>query len=128
MPARFWVPGQLPGMNEIIAAAKGAGGRGYTYSKLKKQWTSDVAWLARAAQVPRAETIRLECTWVEPIHKNGARRDRDNVECGVKFLLDGLKAARVIPDDRPENYLGATHHHEQACKPGVWVTVVPVAQ
>lgn len=128
MTAKFWVPGQLPGLNEIIDAAKGCGGRGYGYSKLKKQWTQNIAWLAKAARVPKFTTIRLELTWVEPIHSNGAERDRDNIEAGVKFINDGLKEAKVIPDDKPENYTGSTHHHEKAAKPGVWVTVIDASE
>jgi Holliday junction resolvase RusA-like endonuclease len=127
MPYRFFVPGPLPGLNEIIKACKGYGGRGYGYSRLKKQWTDNVAWMARAAHLPRFTAIRLELLWVEPINKNGAKRDRDNIEAGVKFLADGLKAAGVIPDDRPENYLGASHDHDRGEKPGVWVTIKDAA-
>ena len=93
---------------------------------MKKRWTQTVALHALAARIPKTTTYRLENTWVEPIHKNGAERDRDNIEAAVKFLNDGLKAARIVPDDKPANYLGSSHHHEKGAKPGVWVTVVPV--
>jgi hypothetical protein len=125
MSVRFWIPGPLPGLNEVIAACKGSGGRGYAYAKLKKQWTENICWLAKAAQVAKVVTYRLDILWVEPIHKNGAQRDRDNIEGGgVKFLNDGLKLAKIIPDDKPANYLGSTHHHAQGAKPGAWVTVI----
>lgn len=122
---RFWVPGQMPGMNEIIEAAKGCGGRGYGYSKMKKAWTEAVCWHAKAARLPRFTAVRLDLVWVAPIHENKSERDRDNQEAAVKFVADGLKLAKVIPDDKPENYLGSTHHHEKSAKPGVWVTILP---
>mgnify|MGYP001596484103 CR=1 FL=1 len=121
---RFFVPGPLPGMNEIIAACKGAGGRGSAYARIKKQWTENVCWLARSAVLPKMATYRLDLVWVEPVHANGAERDRDNIEAAVKFVNDGLKLAKIIPDDKPANYLGSTHHHERGEKPGVWVALV----
>ena len=123
---RFWVPGPLPGLNEIVEACKGCGGRGLGYASMKKRWTNHVAIHAMAGRVPRLDRIRLECLWVEPEHANRARRDRDNIEGGgLKFLLDGLKMSKKIPDDNPDCYLGAKHDHEYGAKPGVWVTVVP---
>ena len=113
-------------MNEIIKACKGCGGRGLGYATMKKRWTQDVAWMAKAARISKVTTYRLDILWVEPIHANGARRDRDNIEAGVKFLNDGLKLAGIIPDDSPEYYQGSTHTHTKGDKPGVWVTVVPV--
>jgi hypothetical protein len=112
-------------MNEIVKAAKGSGGKGYEYAKMKKRWTENICWLAKAAQVPKTTTYRLGLLWVEPIHANGSERDRDNIEAGVKFINDGLKLAKIIPDDKPANYLGSEHKHERAAKPGVWVTVWP---
>ena len=128
MNSRFWVNGRMPGLNEIIEACKGCGGRGYGYSRLKKQWTESVCWFAKAAQVSKVVTYRLDITWVEPIHGNKVQMDRDNREAAVKFLNDGLKLAKVIPDDKPANYLGSTHHHLQGTKPGAWVTVVDCYQ
>jgi hypothetical protein len=125
---RFWVPGQMPGMNEVIEACKGCGGRGYGYSKMKKVWTESVCWHARAARLPKFTTIRLDLEWIAPTHANKAERDRDNQEAAVKFIADGLKLAKVIPDDKPENYLGSTHHHEKGEKPGVWVMVVDASE
>jgi|WetSurMetagenome_2_1015567.scaffolds.fasta_scaffold15552_7 hypothetical protein len=122
---RFWVPGQMPGLNEMIAAAKGCGGRGYRYATMKQQWTGLVALHARAARIPKVVSYLLALTWVEQINKNGARRDRDNVESAVKFVNDGLKLAKVTPDDGPDYYLGATHVHQDGQKPGVWIEVIP---
>ena len=56
----------MPGLNEIIEACKGCGGRGYGYSRLKKQWTESVCWFAKAAQVSKVVTYRLDITWLSP--------------------------------------------------------------
>lgn len=123
-PLRFWVNGQMPGLNEIIEACKGCGGRGYGYARLKKQWTSDVALMAKAARVAAVPgAYRLELLWVAPINANKAAMDRDNRESGVN---DGLKLAQLIQDDGPAYYQGSTHTHTTGPRPGVWVTVVPV--
>ncbi len=40
---KFDIPGRLPGLNEIIAAAKSHFGE---YAKIKEEYTEMVAWLA----------------------------------------------------------------------------------
>jgi len=124
MASRFWVPGPLPGMNEIIKAAK-AGRRGIVYSNMKAEWTGHVEMHARSARVPPCVRVRLDLLWVEAKKKNGANRDPDNIEAGAKFVWDGLVDAGVIPNDKAENNAGSSHHHERGPCPGVWVTVVP---
>jgi hypothetical protein len=122
---RFFIPGPLPGLNEIIEACKGAGGRGYGYAAMKRQWTQHVAFHVIASRVPFAERVRLELAWVETINQNGAARDPDNIEAGQKFIWDGLKAAKRIPDDKMANNAGTSHTYGAGPKPGVWVTVIP---
>lgn len=117
---RFWVPGPLPGLNEIIKAAKGYGGKGLGYSLLKQQWTLAVAAHARRANLPKYERIKLACRWIE----RKRNRDIDNIEAGVKFIADGLKAAGVIPNDGQKHFVGTEHTHEVGIVPGVEVTVI----
>jgi len=118
---KFWVPGPLPGMNEIVAAAKGCGGKGYGYSTLKKAWTEKVALHALAARIPKGKftRVRLHFTWVE---RDGAR-DPDNVEAGQKFVWDGLVQAKVLPNDRRANNAGTTHTHRIGVPSGVEVEI-----
>lgn len=116
-------------MNEIVAAAKGCGGRGIAYSSMKRAWTEKVAWHARAAGLNRRPSIRisLQLRWIEPKRKNGATRDPDNIHAGAKFLMDGLKLAGAIPDDKQANIASITHLPiEFGVLPGVEVTVTPV--
>lgn len=93
MTQELWVPGPLPGLNEIVAAAKGFGGRGYGYAKLKREWTDVVALLARRLQPMTAAHLRF--TWVEPRRQ----RNPDNIAAGKKFVIDGLVKAGVLPED-----------------------------
>jgi hypothetical protein len=94
--AALWVPGPLPGMNEMIAAAKGSGGRGRAYSTMKRDLTAVVAGVATRAQIPRfAGRVLLDFRWYEPNRK----RDCDNVAAARKFVLDGLVAAGVLKGD-----------------------------
>lgn len=95
--AGLWVPGPLPGMNELIAAAKGSGGRGAGYARLKKQWTEAVWAEAKRARLPSfTGRVVLTFTW----HEADRRRDPDNVAAGGrKLVLDGLVLAGVLGGD-----------------------------
>lgn len=119
---RFWVPGPLPAQNEMIAKAKGFGGRGIGYSKLKAEWTSTIAWIIKAAHVPAAKRLRLRFDWVS----KDKRHDPDNIEAGQKFVWDALKLAGVLENDGWAQNAGSEHHHSIGEKPGVWVTVLDV--
>lgn len=92
----MWIPVRFPGMNEIVASAKGFKGKGIGYSKLKAQFTSLVANRARALKLmPVTGQVRLSLLWVEP----NKRRDPDNFTCAKKFLMDGLVEAGILADD-----------------------------
>ena len=92
MKAKIVIPGELPGMNEIIAAAKQHYG---AYSKMKRENTQLVALIAKSKIKKQCKKIDLEITW---ICKN-KRRDKDNITAGEKFILDGLVQAGVVKND-----------------------------
>ena len=96
------IPGRLPGLNEIIAAAKSHYAK---YSNEKKEYTEEVAWLAKHARLPKFEKAYLVITWFEP----DRRRDPDNIMAGQKFIMDGLVQAGVIPDDSQKYIAGIVH-------------------
>lgn len=118
----LWIPGRLPGLNELIAAAKGAGGTGRAYSRLKRDWTNTIHLLARAAKLGRAPTPAfLRFVWVEP----NRRRDPDNFCAGGrKLLLDGLVAAGVFSDDGWDEIAG-WRDEWQIGSPGVRIVIEP---
>lgn len=99
----FEIPGKLPGMNEIIQAAK-CGKKSYQpYNELKRQYTDEITWLAK--KLPSYNTVIVIITWYEP----SARRDIDNITAGTKFIMDALVNAEVIKDDSQRYVKGIFH-------------------
>ena len=96
-------PGRLPGLNEIIDAAKRSP---YEYAKMKDRYTSEIGWLAK--KLPRYNKIDITITWHEPNKK----RDPDNITGGQKFILDGLVAGGAIKDDSQRYINSITHRFE----------------
>ncbi len=120
--AGLWVPGPLPGMNELIAAAKGSGGRGAAYSRLKQQWTDAVVGLAQSQKVPAFPgRVVIEWTW----HERDRRRDPDNVAAGGrKLVLDGLVKAGVLKGDGWRYIQSWTDRfHVEELRPGVELSI-----
>ena len=112
------IPGRLPGLNEIIAAAKEHFG---SYANMKDEYTASIAWLAK--KLPKYEKVALIITWYEP----DKRRDLDNIMAGQKFILDGLVAAGTIPNDSQKYVRGIIHRFKVDRKnPRVEVEIVDV--
>jgi Holliday junction resolvase RusA-like endonuclease len=127
MIASFTIPGRLPGQNEMISSAKGFGGRGFGYSKLKKKWTDDISLLARSSRLPRFGRVRLTFDWHEPQpSRTCRRRDPDNVAAGKKLVLDGLVAAGVLANDNSDVIAGWTDTFSVGGVIGVRVTLEEV--
>jgi hypothetical protein len=118
----FFIPGPLPGQNEMIAAAKSGRGRAVAYSRMKRAWTDAVALHARAARLPHMDRIRLDCRWLE------ARRNRDpdNIAAAKKFVLDGLVVAGVLDGDGWAQVAAFSDTWDTAGRVGVVVTITPV--
>ena len=116
LPNRFTYEGKFPSRNQAENAARTHWAAGY---KLKKEYTDSVAWQAKAQNVGSYSKAHLTITFVEP----NKRRDYDNVISGLKYLLDGLVVAKVIPDDRPK-YIDITIKPIQVDKDNPRVEVV----
>lgn len=118
----LWIPGPLPGQNEMTAAAKGFAGRGYGYAKMKRNWTDTIALLAKAAKLAPVARARFHFAWFEKTR----RRDPDNFVAGKKFVLDGLVLAGVLPGDRWANVESCSDSWAVSAHPGVRVTIESV--
>jgi hypothetical protein len=92
---RLFIPGHFPTLNEVIEAAKGAGGKGFRYAAMKRQWGELVWALAKAAKIRPVRRARFGFLWIE----KDKRRDPDNVAAFKKAIFDGLVTAKVIPGD-----------------------------
>ena len=97
MTQALWIPGPLPGVNELIAAAKSGHGRGNAYARIKAAWMEAIWIRAKVTRMkPMVGAVRLSFLWVE----RDRRRDPDNVAGGGrKLILDGLVKAGVLTDD-----------------------------
>ena len=86
----FFIPGPLPGANDIIRKHH------MVYSQLKKTWGGRVQFEIVLAGILPVSYCEIEFVW----HEKHDRRDDDNIMFGQKFVLDALKHAGIIPDDR----------------------------
>lgn len=97
-------PGRLPGLNEIIDAAKQGKGKYQPYAIMKERYTNEIGWLAK--KLPAYNRVDITITWYEP----NRRRDPDNVVGGTKFIMDGLVAGGAIKDDS-QRYVNSILHN-----------------
>lgn len=101
MKQTFQIPGRLPGMNEIVNAARY---NRFAGAKQKRDETERCAMWALQL-TPFKDAVRLFIRWIEP----NLRRDVDNIQGGVKFVLDGLVHAGKLPNDSRKWVKGIAH-------------------
>lgn len=86
----------MPGMNEIIAAAKSGHGRGVAYSRMKKEWHEIISDSIIRAGIPFIQSP----VWLHFIHLEiNKRRDPDNIVAAKKFVMDALVKTGVLQND-----------------------------
>lgn len=114
--ASLFIPGPLPGTNEILAARgkvararEGSHKRGDGYNDLKREWTTVVQALAMQARLRPRCIPAAHFTFMH--FELDQRRDPDNF-CGgaQKILLDALKCAELIENDGWRHVLGLQHY------------------
>lgn len=134
----WWVPGPLPGLNDLLAAAKRVarqgggrargGGRWNGYAALKAHWQRVVTLEMRAvglAPVPVGARVHLLFEW----HEAARRRDPDNIAAGGrKLILDALVHAGIVPGDGWATIAGWTDHFLVSPSAGVRVTLFVVGE
>jgi Holliday junction resolvase RusA-like endonuclease len=111
----IWLPGKLPGLNEIIAANRTHRQKG---ARLKRSTTRALAWVLRGFKVPAGAT-RWHFHWIE----TSKRRDPDNIASGVKFIFDAMITAGIIENDGWQQVTEIHHTFEVGSEAGVLVTV-----
>lgn len=116
---KFFVEGQIPGLNDLLAA-KGSGfGKGNAYARLKKEWTEKIHWAILRAKIQPVQAAGFHFYWQE-LHM---RRDPDNVAAGGrKLILDALVKAGTLPNDGWAEIRGFQDTFSvNKDYPGVWV-------
>ena len=119
---KFTITGQLPGMNEIIAASKTHFG---AYSSLKKKYSKDIMSCIFALKTIDyyAHQVDVLITW----HCQNKRRDKDNITAGTKFILDALQTTGIIQNDNWKGIGKITHDIQLDRKnPRIEVELIPV--
>ena len=103
MIIRIVIPGQLPGLNEYIAAERSSK---YKAAKMKHEAERLISYYANlAAKGDKvAAPVMIHYTWIEP----NKRRDKDNIAWAKKFLQDALVAVGILADDGWKHIEGFT--------------------
>lgn len=121
----LWIPGQIPGLNELFEARTHgvsvghAGRRWDAYSKLKREVQERVVYCARTQRLePVSECF---CTYL--FYEPHRRRDPSNfIGGGIKLIEDGLRQAEILPSDGWQCIRGiATYWGVDAKAPGTAV-------
>lgn len=102
MKYEFFIPGPLPGLNEILKAAHqliphlSRGRRKvFAYTQLKSKWTIHICRIFLSKNIQPVKSVSIEFIWIEPNRK----RDLDNIAVGKKFILDAMVKSGIIEND-----------------------------
>lgn len=88
------IPGELMDLNTYIDIERG---NKFAASSVKKTETEKIHWLCIQQKTkPISTPVNLEFHW----HAKNARKDPDNIAFAIKFILDGLVNANILPNDR----------------------------
>ena len=117
-PVIVTIPGRFPGLNEYTDANRSNPRHG---ARIKRDQTERVAE-ATAGAGKIEGPYRLRVTW----HERDRRRDVDNIEYALKFILDGLVAAGIVEGDSQAFVRKIEHQIEvDPADPRVVVEVIP---
>ena len=120
-----WVPGKLPGLNDLIDARGRGHGNGPNawsgdgYSRMKAFWSRKVVEAARDCETaPARRPAWFSYLFVEET----MRRDPSNfIGGGVKLIEDGLQEAGILANDGWKDILGIVPMWTKGPVPGVLV-------
>ena len=116
------IPGELPSLNAVLAGAKR---HWSSYAALKKALTNKIAWIAKGQLTPIPNgPVDLVFRWVTKNRK----ADPDNISHGAKYIIDGLVAAGILPNDGRKTIRSLTHHFPDPDpkSPRVEINLIPV--
>ena len=110
----FFIPGPLPGANDIIRK------HWRVYDNLKREWGSICANYIRQAKLQPMQSCSITLEWRE----KDWRRDGDNIQFGQKFVNDALVICGILKNDT-RIFVKKTTHIITIDKayPGVFVTL-----
>lgn len=114
----LWVPGRLPGLNELLSAKSSRQGNWSSYNAIKAKYYGHMKALVAKNGVRPVGPGHWTFLFIE----SDRRRDPDNIAAGgVKILFDALVGADVIAGDGWAHVLGYVSHWQVGNKPGCLV-------
>lgn len=108
MGLKVVILGELSDLNNFINSQRT---NRFAGAKLKKENTEkcyNEFLLAKAAGLKVTTPINLNITW----YCKNKRKDKDNIAFAIKFILDGMIQAGVIPNDGWQEIAGFEHKFE----------------
>lgn len=122
MMMSVYIPHDLPDLNTVINQSKTHWSK---YRKLKQSATDTCAWYAKRHLRPIGEQrVRICCVWCN----QKWLKDPDNVSHAVKYILDGLVIAKILPNDNYRYISEIQHHFEVAKESGVTVMIETIPE
>lgn len=116
---KFTITGELTDLNTYINAERT---NRFMAAKIKKEETMRVYAEIMSQKVkPMNKITEMICTW----YTKNERKDFDNTVFALKYIMDGLVLAKVIPNDS-RAYTGAIYHIPEVDqkKPRVEIEVI----
>jgi hypothetical protein len=117
----LWIPGRIPGLNDILRAKRRLFGKGKNkadgYSQLKAAWGQRIKLYALAQRIKPIDRAAFSYLFVE----QDRRRDPSNLLTSIKLAEDGLQEAGLLPNDGWSNVLGIELHWMVGSPIGVMV-------
>ena len=110
----------LPTLNEYIDAERT---NKILASKAKRKFTQYIMLETIAQCKAKLSGMHdVDVTW----YRNNKKHDADNVYFGIKFILDGIVAAKVIPGDDRKVIRDISHHIRHDEKNSILLTFTRV--
>lgn len=117
---KFIIETELITLNDYIDAERS---HKYKAAKVKKFYTMICKNYAKKIKNRNLDSLfDLIITW----NVTSNKRDPDNIYFGVKFILDGLVAAKVIKNDGRKNIRNIHHYIKTTKKYSIEVELVEV--
>lgn len=100
------IPGTLPSLNEMINASKR---NKYAYVKMKDEAINSVAWAVKQSFKRTVVFIPSPADYIITWYCPNRKKDKDNVQAGVKFIFDGLQHIGLLKNDGWKEIGDVTH-------------------
>jgi hypothetical protein len=105
---------KLPTLNEYINMERS---NKFIAAAAKKKYTNAILKEVKGLTFDPIK-YDVAVTW----YKDSNRKDHDNISFGLKFILDGMVKANVIPGDG-SRYINSIHHHFELKDSGYYCMV-----